>query len=201
MNVLLQNPFFKSQIFSVVSDRTCPAIGKARTHGVATEVFREKNNADFCGWLLTYLEANRIDYVISFYTKLFVGELLQKYYHRIINLHPSLLPSFKGLDGFGDTVRYGARYIGTTIHFIDERMDKGKLILQSVYPLDPDQPRAALRHRLFQQQCKSLLQVVKWLAEDRIRVQSGRVIVVDGGFNDFEFSPQLDYRAAKELTP
>jgi phosphoribosylglycinamide formyltransferase-1 len=200
MNVLLQNSFFKSQIFSVVSDRICPAIGKARSHGVRTEVFREKNNADFSDRLLAYLETNRIHYVISFYTKLFVGELLRKYSYRIINLHPSLLPSFRGLDGFGDTLRYGARYIGTTIHFIDERIDKGKIILQSVYPLDPDQPRTALRHRLFLQQCKSLLQVVKWLAENRIRVKSGRVVVAGGRFNDFEFSPQLDYDAAKKLT-
>jgi phosphoribosylglycinamide formyltransferase-1 len=198
INVLLRNLFFKSQIFSVVSDRSCPAITKAANHGLPTQVFDERSKAKFCDRLLAYLESNEIDYIIAFYTKLFVGELLEKYADRIINLHPSLLPAFKGLHALEESLRYRPRYLGTTIHFVDERMDEGKVVLQTVFPLDPDQPEEAVRHRLFEQQCKSLLQVVRWLAEDRIQVQAGRVVVAGARFNDFEFSPELDYAAARE---
>ena len=192
MNELLKDPFFKSQIFAVVSDRQCDGLVKAAGHGVRTELFLEKEADEFCRRLLAFLEANQVDYVIAFYTKLFVGQLLQKYADRIVNLHPSLLPAFKGLHGFDESLQFRPRYLGTTIHFLDDRIDEGKIILQSVFPLDPAQSDEALRHRLFQQQCKSLLQVVKWLAEDRIHVEDGHVNVTGARFDDFEFSPRLE---------
>jgi phosphoribosylglycinamide formyltransferase-1 len=199
MNEVLKNAFFRSQIFAVVSDRDCSAIEKARRHGVTTEIIAERSKEVFCDRLLDYLGNHQIDYVISFFTKLFVGDLLKHYRDRIINLHLSLLPAFKGLDGFRDTVNYGVRYIGTTIHFIDENMDEGKIILQTVYPLDANKEEAVLRHRLFQQQCKSLLQVMKWLVDGRIKVQDNRVIVENATFADYEFSPNLDFQDAVQL--
>lgn len=199
MNELLKNEFFKSQITAVVSDRLCPAIDKAQRHDVHTEIIPERDKSVFCDHLLSFLRAYQADYVISFFTKLFVGELLTQYQDRILNLHPSLLPSFKGLDGFGDTVRYGTRYAGTTIHFIDGNMDEGKIIQQTVFPLDPDAGEALLRHRIFEQQCRSLLQVVRWLSEDRIHVDDQRVTVTDAVYQSFEFSPDLDFKDALEL--
>jgi phosphoribosylglycinamide formyltransferase-1 len=200
INELLKNDFFKSKIFSVVSDRQCQAIAKAQNHGVKTEVLLETDAEKFCTLLMDYLERNKIDYVISFFTKLFVGELLEKYEDRIINLHPSLLPSFKGMDGFGDAVKYGVRFVGSTVHFIDEKMDEGKIILQTAQPIDIKGDITYFRHKIFQQQCQSLLQVVKWLDENRIIVDGSYVTIKDANFSDFEFSPNLDFPAAKELT-
>jgi phosphoribosylglycinamide formyltransferase-1 len=199
MNRLLENAFFKRQIVAVVADRPCGAIDKAAGHGVPTHIIAEKKAAPFCDHLLEYLRDQQADYVISFFTRLFVGELLTAYADRILNLHPSLLPSFKGLDGFGDTLRYGTRFMGTTIHFIDEHMDEGKIILQTCAPIDPRLPESALRHRLFQHQCKSLLQVVKWLSEGRVVVEAGRVMVRNADFVDYEFSPNLDFMDAVRL--
>ncbi len=199
MNRLLENSFFKRQIVAVVVDRPCGALEKAATHGIPTHIIAEKKAIVFCDQLLAYLRELQADYVISFFTRLFVGELLTAYADRIINLHPSLLPSFKGLDGFGDTIRYGSRFMGTTIHFIDEHMDEGKIILQTCAPVDPQLPDSALRHRIFQHQCKSLLQVVKWLSEGRIEIESGRVFVQGTIFYDCEFSPNLDFEDAVRL--
>jgi len=199
MNELLKQPFFKRRIHSVVSDRDCPAIAKARAHGVAATVLAETSAAAFCARLDAYLQAHEVDYVISFFTKLFVGRLLERYRDRIVNLHPSLLPSFKGLHGFEDTVRAGVRYAGSTIHFLDEHMDEGKVIVQTVVPIDPACPLAELRHRIFEQQCRSLLQVVKWLVDGRIVVQDNAVVVRDATYTDFEFSPALDFADAIAL--
>ena len=199
MNALLKNSFFKSQIHSVVSDRQCGAIDKARLHGVPNKIINEKDKKRFCDDLLKYLQNNKIDYVISFFTKLFVGELLRVYRDRIMNLHPALLPSFKGMDGFGDTMRYGVRYMGTTIHFVDEKMDEGKIILQTVCPVSEYESRKNLRHRLFCQQCKSLLQVVKWLCEGRIGVRGDSVVIEGSSFVDYEFSPNLEFPDAINL--
>lgn len=199
MNELLKNQFFKRNIFSVVSDRECPAIEKAQRHGVNTEIILESKKREFCARLLEYLAGNNIDYVISFFTKLMMGHLLDIYRDRIINLHPSLLPAFKGMNGFGDAVSYGARYVGSTIHFIDENMDEGKIIAQTMYPLDVNKDTKYIRHRIFEQQCKSLLQVTKWLADGRIEIEGSKVIVKNARFTDYEFSPSLDFEDAIRL--
>ena len=199
MNELLKNSFFRRQIHSVVSDRLCPAVERAQAHGVQTMNFSESDKHRFCDKLLIYLHENWIDYVISFFTKLFVGDLLNAYEDRIINLHPALLPAFKGMDGFGDGIRYGVRYLGSTIHFVDEHMDEGKIIMQTICPLDPSQEISTMRHRIFRQQCKSLLQVVKWLTEDRIKVESKKVLIEGAVYVDFEYSPNLDFHEAIAL--
>ena len=199
MNQLLHNPFFKSRIHAVVSDRECPAITKAGMHGVGTVIIPDRDKEKFSERVLEYLKCEGADYVISFYSKLFVGELLNKYRDRIVNLHPSLLPSFKGLHGFEDAIAYGVQYVGSTIHFIDENMDEGKIIQQTVCPVDKSRPVAWTRHRIFEHQCRSLLQVVKWLEEGRILVEDNRVTVRDSTFGDAEFSPNLDFAEAIEL--
>lgn len=200
MNALLANSFFRRQVFSVVSDRECAAIERAECHGVPTAVMRHERNEEFSANLQEYLHENKVDYVVSFFTRLFVGELVTAYKDRIINLHPSLLPAFKGLDGFGDTMRSGVRYLGTTIHFVDEQMDEGKVIIQSICPLNPRRPVESSRHIVFQQQCKSLLQVVKWLSEDRVCPTETGVEVIGATYADLEFSPSLDFPEAIGLS-
>ena len=199
MNLLLENGFFKKQTNALISDRFCPAVDKARAHGLEAKIILESEKKKFCDKLLEYLEINQIDYVISFYTKLFVGDLLKVYSDRIINMHPSILPAFKGMRGFEDTFEYGARYMGSTIHFIDESMDEGKIIMQTAFPIDRNERKDKLRHRLFQQQCKSLLQVVKWLAEGRVSIVGNHVEIEGGTYVDYEFSPNLDYCDAISL--
>jgi len=199
MNELFKNSFFKTHIFSVVSDRDCLALSIAQKKGIKTQVYLEKSKDKFSDYLNTYLQENNIDYIISFYTKLFTGELLYSYKYKIINLHPSILPAFKGLNSFRDTIQYGTKYVGSTIHFIDEQMDEGKIIIQTVYPINPHFNIDLIRHKIFQHQSKSLLQVVKWLTEERIIIINNQVIVKNAQYSDFEFCPNLDFEEAINL--
>ncbi len=199
MSVLLRNDYFRERVFAVVTDRECGAMETARRVGIPCRMIPERSQGRFCDLLLGYLRENHVDYVISFFTRLLGGQLLEHYRDRIINLHPSLLPAFRGMDGFGDTLGAGVRYVGSTIHFIDEHMDRGRIILQTVYPLDPDGPVDELRHRIFEQQCKSLLQVIRWLDEERVHVQDGLVKVRNASFRDLEYSPGLDFDEALAL--
>jgi phosphoribosylglycinamide formyltransferase-1 len=198
-NVALSNAFFARSVSAVVADRKCGALERAADHGVATVLLRERDKLAFCNRLLEYLLQHDIEYVFSFYTRLFVGAILDVYQDRIINFHPSLLPAFKGLDGFGEAVRFGARFVGSTVHFIDAEMDEGKIIQQTILPLGPHAPLELIRHRLFVQQCKSLLQVARWLADDRLRISGDSVVVLDARYDDAEFSPALDFEDAIDL--
>jgi len=199
INQLFGNDYFKNRIHSVVSDRQCPAISKAATHNVKTTIIDEKDKARFSDAVLDYLKQHSTDYVISFFSKLFVGELLKSYHDRIINLHPSLLPSFKGLHGFDDAIAHGVRFVGSTIHLIDANMDEGKIIQQTLTSVDLTAPIVYTRHRIFEQQCKSLLQVMKWIEDDRLSIDGKYVKVKGATFGSDEFSPELDFDQAIEL--
>jgi len=198
MSRLLVEPFFRSTVAVCISDRYCPALEKARTHGI--EAVRLTGDAtDFSNQLLAYFVSHEIDYAILFYTKLLRGKLLHVYRDRLINLHPTLLPAFRGLGGADAALRSDVRIIGTTIHFIDERSDAGKIIIQSALPVPDDVDRQWLRHRLFDQQCRSLFQVVTWLNQGRIRVVGDRVEVRGASFDDLQFVPALDSEIARQL--
>jgi phosphoribosylglycinamide formyltransferase 1 len=201
MNELLGNSFFRSLVHSVVADRECAALSKARAHGVSTELFAEPNRHQFCARLDQYLQEVSADYVISHYMKTYTPKFQRAYRDRIMNLHLALLPAFKGYDGFGEAVRYGVRFVGSTIELVHGRMDEGKIVMQAATPLDRTIPLAAVRHRVFVQQCKSLLQVCRWLVEGRIKVSGRHVEVVGARFDNCEFSPALDDHDAIALAP
>jgi phosphoribosylglycinamide formyltransferase 1 len=199
MNVALGDPFFRKLIAGVVCDQPCAAATRAGEHGVPVQVFAEPDAEAFGQRLLAWLRDQQIDYVFSFYTQFYSLSVRQAYSDRIFNFHPSLLPAFKGMDGFGDGRRHGALFLGSTVELIDQAMDEGKIVLQTVFPHDPQAPIELARHRLFVQMCKSLLQVARWLAEDRIVVNGQHVTIRGARFDDAEFAPAVDDPAAKAL--
>jgi len=199
MNRVLESGFFRRLVHSVVVDRPCAALEKAQAHDVPTEQLLEEDSDRFCERLLDYLTRHEIDYIFSYYTKFYSPPLRDAYRDRIVNFHPSLLPAFKGMDGFGDTVAYHAKFVGNTVEFIDQAMDEGKIIMQTVCPLDVTIPIEQVRHRVFVQQCQALLQVARWLSEDRIMVEGRRVTVAGAKFDTPAFSPALDFQEAIKL--
>ena len=197
MEQALRHPLLRGLTHGLICDRACPAMDKAKAHGVPVELISEPHSDAFGERLLDHLERHRIDYVFSFYTQFFSPAVRRAYRDRILNFHPSLLPTFKGMDGFGDGCRYGVRFLGSTVELIDEAMDEGKIVMQTVFPRDPAASDAEIRHRLFVQQCKSLLQTARWLVDDRLRVEGPRVTITGARFDDPEFSPGLDWEDAQ----
>lgn len=200
MNECLRYPLFKSLIHSVVCDQHCGAAEKAHAHGIPAVVFDDAHSNEFCTRLLDYVQGHQIDYVFSFYTKFYSEAIRKACADRIVNFHPSLLPAFKGNDAWEYVKVYGVRFMGSTVEFIHERMDEGKIILQAVCPWDPNQSEARNRHRIFIQQCKSLLQVAQWLAERRISTDGCHVIIRNARFDSPEYSPALDSTDALQFT-
>jgi len=199
MDQALRNRALRPFVHALVCDRACRAVERAEAHGLPVVVVPEPDPERFGARLLELLRAREIDYVLSFYTQFLGASVRDAYRDRILNFHPSLLPAFPGMDGFGDARRHGAQVLGSTVELIAQVMDEGKIVMQTVFPVDPARSEAELRHRLFVQQCKSLLQTARWVIEGRLRVDGRRVAIEGAQFRDAEFSPGLDWTDAQDL--
>jgi phosphoribosylglycinamide formyltransferase 1 len=189
---LVSVPYFKERISYVVSDRECLAIANSKNENLNTIVLPSKTGLEFCDSMFNFFEDKSVDLFVSFYTKLIKGKFLEKYSGKIINLHPSILPACPGMDGFGDTIKSGSKFVGSTVHFIDAGMDTGLPIIQAARPYCRLDRIDLARHQVFLQQCKSLLQVVRWLEEGRITGST----VLGAEYEIGEYSPNLDFDLA-----
>jgi phosphoribosylglycinamide formyltransferase 1 len=105
--------------------------------------------------------------------------ILRAFPGRIVNIHPALLPAFPGLQSWKQALDYGAKISGCTVHFVDEGVDTGPIILQKAVPiLDGDTPES-LHVRIQEQEHIAYPQALQWLAEGRIRVVGRRVLIHD----------------------
>jgi phosphoribosylglycinamide formyltransferase-1 len=201
MNEVLKNEFVRSRTQIVVADHDGPAAERARAHDVETVIVDEAAPEPFCEQLQPILEAHAIDVVFSYYEQFYSEPFRREFRDRILNFHPSLLPAFKGADGFGDTVAYPARFAGNTVELIADVMDEGKIVMQTVCAVDANAPVARTRHRVFVQQCQALIQVAHWFQDGRVQVDGHRVTIDGASFDDAEFSPALDDADAIRWSP
>jgi len=164
----------EARIVAVVSDQPdAPALGRAQGAGVPTSVFprgaypdRAARDAAIGDWL----EAQGVQLVVlAGYMAILDGAFIARFADRIINVHPSLLPAFPGLHAVQQALDYGVGVVGVTVHFVDEGVDTGAVILQEAIPTpattDADTVLAALRpleHRL-------LPEAVRLIAAGRVR--------------------------------
>ncbi len=105
------------------------------------------------------------------------GKLLEEYKGRMINIHPALLPSFKGLHGQRQALEYGVRYSGCTVHFVDEGVDTGPIIIQRVVPVLQDDDEETLSARILKEEHIAYPEAVRLIAEGRVRVDGRRVYI------------------------
>ncbi len=176
----------------VIAEHEGPILEKARSFGIPEMVITTKSNEEFSGRVLDQIYAQDIDYVLSFYTKFFSATMRAAMQDRIINFHPSLLPAFKGMDGFGDGLAYHTKIVGTTVELIKDVMDEGKIVMQTACTNDIRVSREEMRDRIFVQQCKTLIQVVDWITQGRLAVDGDKVTIRNAQFRNPEFSPALE---------
>jgi phosphoribosylglycinamide formyltransferase 1 len=93
--------------------------------------------------------------------------------YRVVNIHPALLPAFPGQHGYDDTVAYGCKWGGITVHFVDEGEDSGPIIAQAVYPIWPDDDLESVRRRGLQLEYTMYAQCINWIAAGQIALRQG----------------------------
>jgi phosphoribosylglycinamide formyltransferase-1 len=104
------------------------------------------------------------------------GRLLEEYSGRMLNIHPALLPSFKGLHGQKQALDYGVRFSGCTVHFVDAGIDTGPIIIQKVVPVMEDDSEDSLSERILAEEHKAYPEAVRLYAEGTLRIEGRRVL-------------------------
>lgn len=111
------------------------------------------------------------------YMRILTPVFLNAFPHRVINIHPALLPSFPGIHGAGDAQDWGVKITGCTVHLVDEIMDHGSVIIQAAVPAIAGEPLDDLQNRIHEQEHRIYPQALQWLAENRIRMdENGRAL-------------------------
>jgi phosphoribosylglycinamide formyltransferase-1 len=125
-------------------------------------------------------EQRNIDLVVlAGYMRITGPELVNTYRHRVMNIHPALLPAFPGVDVQWDAVDYGVKIAGATVHFADEEFDTGPIIIQAAVPVLPTDTGEDLAHRILEQEHRIYPQAIQWFAEGRLSVE-GRNVILEG---------------------
>jgi phosphoribosylglycinamide formyltransferase-1 len=106
--------------------------------------------------------------------------LIAAFPHRILNIHPSLLPAFPGLHVQKKALDHGVKFSGCTVHFVDEGMDTGPIIIQAVVPILDSDTEDRLSARILQQEHTIYSRAIRLFAEGRLRTEGRRVVVIDG---------------------
>jgi len=127
------------------------------------------------------LENHKVDLVVGAgYMRIITPCFVKKWYGKLINIHPALLPSFKGTNGQGDALDYGAKISGCTTHFMDEHMDHGPIILQAAVKIMPNDNRSDLAKRILDVEHQILPRTVQLFAQGRLEIK-GRTVNIKKG--------------------
>ena len=115
--------------------------------------------------------------ILAGFMRLLTPGFLSAFPGRVVNIHPALLPSFPGTHGQRDAALYGVRIAGCTVHFVNEKMDNGPVIIQAAVPAYPGEDPGDLGERILRCEHRIYAQAVQWLAEKRLTVQDRFVLL------------------------
>jgi phosphoribosylglycinamide formyltransferase-1 len=166
-------------------------------HGVRAVRLDPSERTAFNRDLTRVLVEADLDLIVLTFDRVLPAELVRACERKIINVHPTLLPSFPGTRGIARTLASGALYGGSTIHEVVEEVDAGPIIAQAVLATIPDEPADEYGQRLYALLEPMYLQVLRWYAEGRVRHDpQGRVLVERARYGTFPISPALETREA-----
>jgi phosphoribosylglycinamide formyltransferase-1 len=175
-------PGFPARVEVVISDRErAPALERARAAGVEAVWINPKDfvtRESFDAALVRELEKRQVGLVCNAgFMRILSSVYVQAFAGRALNIHPSLLPAFPGLHAQRQALEHGAKVAGCTVHFVDEAVDAGPIVLQAVVPVEPDDTEETLAARILKEEHRLYPAAVKLFAEGRLEIVGRRVII------------------------
>ena len=175
-----QGRIANAKIAVVISNRRdAPGIEAARNAGLPTQIIEPKGRSrtEHDAEIIAVLRANQVDLVcLAGYMRLLSAEFVRAFPQRILNIHPSLLPAFPGLDAQRQALEYGATVSGCTVHFVDEELDHGVIILQKTVPVLPEDDERSLAKRILEQEHIAYTEAIVRVLSGKYQIASRRFV-------------------------
>jgi len=169
-----------AEIALVLSNREAAAgIDRAKARGLTTRVIPSKGleREAYDRLVVAALNEAKVDLVcLAGYMRLLSPYFVAAFPERILNIHPSLLPSFPGLEAQKQALDYGVKFAGCTVHFVDENLDAGPIILQSVVPVEDRDTEETLSARILKEEHRMYSEAVKLVLEGKYKILGRRVV-------------------------
>src|SRR6266404_2414998 len=170
-----------AEIALVVSNRDgAPGIDRARARGLATRVIPSKGleREPYDRLVVAALREANVELIcLAGYMRLLSPHFVAVFPQRILNIHPSLLPSFPGLESQKQALDYGVKFAGCTVHFVDENLDAGPIVMQAVVPVEDSDTEDTLSARILKEEHRIYSEAVKIVLEGKFEIEGRRVLL------------------------
>jgi phosphoribosylglycinamide formyltransferase 1 len=172
-----------AEVAIVISNRAdAYALKRAESKGIPTRVLSHKDYPDRAGFdkeLIRILNEFEVGLIaLAGFMRILTADFLRAFPGRVMNIHPALLPAFPGLEVRQAAIDYGVRFSGCTVHFVDEGVDTGPIIIQAVVPVFPDDTEEELKHRILNQEHRVYPEAIKLFVNGRLRIEGRKVFIV-----------------------
>jgi phosphoribosylglycinamide formyltransferase-1 len=165
----------------VISNREgAPGIDRAKSRGIPARVIPSKGleREAYDRQVVAVLNEQKVDLVcLAGYMRLLSPYFVAAFPQRILNIHPSLLPSFPGLESQRQALEYGVKFAGCTVHLVDENLDAGPIVLQAVVPVDDADTEASLSEKILHEEHRIYSEAVRIVLYGRFKIAGRRVLV------------------------
>jgi phosphoribosylglycinamide formyltransferase 1 len=170
-----------AEIAIVISNREgAPGIEKAQARGIEARVIPSKGleREAYDRLVVAALQEKKVDLVcLAGYMRLLSPHFVAAFRNRILNIHPSLLPAFPGLEAQRQALEHGAKFSGCTVHFVDENLDAGPIVLQAVVPIENGDTPETLSERILREEHRIYSEAVRIVLEGRYHMEGRRVLI------------------------
>jgi phosphoribosylglycinamide formyltransferase-1 len=172
----------KGYVEVVISDTPdANGLSFARAQGIPCAVFQKSRNqsrTEYFEEIIEELDRRKIDLIVlAGFMKVLSSNIIRRYRNRIINIHPALLPAFPGVHAQKQALDYGVKYSGCTVHFVDEGVDTGPIVIQEAVPVLEDDTEDTLSDRILEQEHRIFPRAVQLFCEERLEVKGRRVFI------------------------
>lgn len=183
MQALLEAGLPATAAVVVSNNPAAKGLDIARAHGVPAEVVNHRDYPDRAAFdtaLAAKLAQHRPDLVVlAGFMRILTETFIGRYPGRILNIHPSLLPAFPGVDTHRRALQAGVRLHGCTVHFVTPALDHGPIVIQAAVPVLPDDDEERLAARVLRQEHRIYPQAVRWFVSGKLALEGGLVRISD----------------------
>lgn len=173
----------KARLALLVTDNPkAGALGKAKRAGIKSVIVKKEDftsRKEFEDKIVLHLEESKVELIImAGFMRMLSPEFISRYRYKILNIHPALLPAFKGSQGIKDAFDYGVKVTGVSVHFVDELMDHGPIILQAPVKIEEGDTLESLEEKVHRLEHKLYPQAISLFIEGKLKIEARKVFIL-----------------------